>query len=123
MARILIVDDEPTICRLVRAALEAVGHTVLEAGDGVVGLQLAKLERPDLILLDLSLPRMGGLEVARNLQQDSQVSSIPVVYLTGLIPEAEAALASFRPSSVLAKPFSPNLLVKRVASALAAPAA
>ena len=121
MARVLIVDDEPTICRLVRAALETEGHEVLEAGDGVLGLSLAKLEQPDLVLLDLALPRMSGLEVARHLQQDSHVSSIPVLFLTGLVPEAEREPALHpSSSSVIAKPFSPDLLVRRVSAVLSA---
>jgi CheY-like chemotaxis protein len=89
---------------------------VIEAGDGVVGLNLAKIEKPDLILLDISLPRMSGLEVARHLREDSAVSSIPVLFLTGLVPESE--LDSGPSSSYISKPFSPDLLVKRVAEAL-----
>lgn len=119
MARILVVDDEPTICRLVRAALEHAGHSVIEAGDGVLGLNLAKLEQPDLILLDISLPRMSGLEVARHLREDGAVTSIPVLFLTGLVSETELDARPEAPgSSYIAKPFSPDLLVKRVAEAL-----
>ena len=120
MARILVVDDEPTICRLVRAALEEQGHRVIEAGDGVLGLNLAKLEKPDVILLDIALPSMSGLEVARHLQEDGAIASTPVLFLTGLVPEQESGSAD---SDYIAKPFSPDLLVHRVESALSTLAA
>ena len=115
MPTILVVDDEPTICRLVRRALEDAGFQVLEAGDGILGLKLAKLEQPDLILLDIALPQMSGLEVSRRLQSDANTSSIPVLYLTGLVPEAS------RGANVhghIAKPFSPPFLLERIESTL-----
>ncbi len=115
MPTVLIVDDEPTICRLVRRALEDAGFRVLEAGDGILGLKLAKLEQPDLILLDIALPQMSGLEVNRRLQSDATTSSIPVLYLTGLVPEASrgANLQGY-----IAKPFSPRSLIERIESTL-----
>lgn len=115
MARILVVDDEPAIRRLVRTALEERGDSILEAGDGNLGLKLAKLEQPDLILLDIALPQMSGLEVARHLREDAAISSIPVLFLTGLVPESERVEAA---AGVIPKPFSPKLLAERVASAL-----
>lgn len=115
MATILVVDDEPSICTLVRRALEDASFNVLEAADGILGLKLAKLEQPDLILLDIALPRMSGLEVNRRLQSDATTSSIPVLYLTGLVPESSGGT---NVQNYIAKPFSPRSLIQRVESAL-----
>ena len=88
MATILVVDDEPTIRRLIRSTLEPQGHQILEAADGILGLKLAGLEQPDLVLLDIALPQLSGLEVNRRLQSNPETATIPVLYLTGLIPDA-----------------------------------
>lgn len=117
MDTILVVDDDPTICRLVRSALETAGYRVLEASNGIEGLKVAQLERPDLILLDIALPQMSGLEVSRHLQENAGTASIPVLYLTGLVPDMEGD----GPTSVrgyIAKPFTPSVLVERAAAAL-----
>lgn len=116
MATILVVDDEPIIRRLIRSALEDQGHQILEASDGVLGLKLAGLEQPDLVLLDIALPQMSGLEVNRRLQSNPETATIPVLYLTGLIPDAPGAGTS--ESAYIAKPFSPQSLVERIDSLL-----
>lgn len=115
MPTILVVDDEPVICSLVRRALEDANFNVLEASDGILGLKLAKLELPDLILLDIALPQMNGLEVNRHLQSDATTSSIPVLYLTGLVPETPH---DSNVQGVIAKPFSPHSLIERIESTL-----
>ena len=117
MATILVVDDEPTICRLVRSALETSGYAVLEASNGMLGLKLAQMEQPDLILLDIALPQMSGLEVNRRLQGDATTASIPVLYLTGLVPETDRD-SSGSVQGYIAKPFSPALLIERIESVL-----
>lgn len=117
MATILVVDDEPTICRLVRSALELSGFQVLEASNGMLGLKLAQMEQPDLILLDIALPQMSGLEVNRRLQGDATTASIPVLYLTGLVPETDRD-SSGSVQGYIAKPFSPALLIERIESVL-----
>ncbi len=117
MATILVVDDESTICTLVRRALEASGYRVLEASNGILGLKLAQLEEPDLILLDIALPQMSGLEVNRRLQANAKTASIPVLYLTGLVPEAVRD-TSERVQGYIAKPFSPALLIERIETVL-----
>lgn len=117
MATILVVDDEATICTLVRRALETSGYRVLEASDGILGLKLAQLEQPDLILLDIALPQMSGLEVSRRLLGNAKTASIPVLYLTGLVPEAvRDTSGSVR--GYIAKPFSPTLLIERIETEL-----
>ena len=117
MATILVVDDEATICTLVRRTLETSGHQVLEASNGILGLKLAQLEEPDLILLDIALPQMSGLEVSRRLQGNAMTASIPVLYLTGLVPEAVRD-TSGGVQGYIAKPFSPTLLIERIETVL-----
>ena len=78
-SKILVIDDDPNVVRLVRLYLERDGHEVLTANDGVTGLELAREEQPGLIVLDLMLPRMDGMEVCRTLRAES---SVPIVMLT-----------------------------------------
>lgn len=113
MPTILVVDDEPTIRMLVRLTLEREGHDVLEADAGPSGLALAEVCHPDLVLLDIALPQLNGLEVARRLGD-----STPVLLLTGLAPEAEveAGVAAIR--GFVEKPFSPAELARRVREVL-----
>lgn len=79
MSKVLIIDDEEQMCRLLRLVLEARGHEVRQAGDGATGLQEAAFLRPDVVLLDLGLPGMGGLEVLKRLREWSDV---PVLVLS-----------------------------------------
>jgi DNA-binding response OmpR family regulator len=81
-ARVLIVDDEAPIRLLCRVNLEAEKMEVLEAGDGPSGLEAARKERPDVILLDVMMPGLDGWRVAEELLEDPATSSIPIVFLT-----------------------------------------
>ena len=84
MAKVLIVEDNPTNMTLAVFLLQSVGHTVLSAMDAEVGLTLARDEQPDLILMDIQLPGMDGLEATALLKQDESTRAIPVVALTAL---------------------------------------
>jgi DNA-binding response OmpR family regulator len=81
-ARVLVVDDEAPIRLLCRVNLEAERMEVLEAGDGPSGLEAARKERPDVILLDVMMPGLDGWRVAEELLEDPATSSIPIVFLT-----------------------------------------
>jgi DNA-binding response OmpR family regulator len=81
-ARVLVVDDEAPIRLLCRVNLEAEGMEVLEAGDGPSGLEAARRERPDVVLLDVMMPGLDGWRVAEELLEDPETSSIPIVFLT-----------------------------------------
>jgi two-component system, cell cycle response regulator DivK len=81
-ARILVVEDNAMNLELVRDILTAEGYEVLEASDGATGVAIAALERPSLILMDLQLPRMDGLEAARSLRADPRLREIPIVAVT-----------------------------------------
>jgi len=81
-ARVLVVDDEAPIRLLCRVNLEAEKMEVLEAGDGPTGLEMARKEHPDVILLDVMMPGLDGWRVAEELLEDPATSSIPIVFLT-----------------------------------------
>jgi CheY-like chemotaxis protein len=82
VARILVVDDEPHIIKLVSFTLERRGHDVLSAPDGPTGLELAAAESPDLIFMDVMMPMMTGLEALEALKEDPETGEIPVVMLS-----------------------------------------
>jgi two-component system alkaline phosphatase synthesis response regulator PhoP len=105
MTRVLVVDDEPAIRLLARVNLEADGMEVLEAGDGETAVTQARGEQPDLILLDVVMPRIDGLEVARRLRGDERTRDIPIVFMSGLVELPEEAAG--RGDDVLVKPFDP----------------
>jgi DNA-binding response OmpR family regulator len=80
--RVLVIDDEPPIRLLCRVNLEAEDMTVLEANDGPSGLEVARRERPDVILLDVMMPALDGWRVAEDLLADPRTSEIPIIFLT-----------------------------------------
>lgn len=115
MPTVLVVDDEPTIRTLIRAVLEPTGYHVVEAVDGVSALAVAEKLRPDLILLDIALPRLSGLEVCRRIKADSATASTPIILLTGFVQEAEReAGEQAGAEGFIAKPFSPAALLQRI---------
>jgi two-component system cell cycle response regulator DivK len=90
MATVLVVEDNPTNMTLVVFLLESVGHTVLTATDAELGLAMARASHPHLILMDIQLPGMDGLEATVLLKQDSATRAIPVVALTALAMKGDA---------------------------------
>ena len=116
MATILVVDDEPQIAHLLRDHLEHAGFTVLTAGDGRAALRLAAVERPDLVVLDLGLPGLDGLDVARTLRRDNLV---PIIMLTARGEESDKLVGlELGADDYLTKPFSPKELVARIRAVL-----
>ncbi|MDT0165752.1 response regulator transcription factor [Actinotalea sp. AC32] len=114
--RVLVVDDDATIRDVVRRYLERAGHEVLLAVDGPGALRLAATGRPDLVVLDLMLPGMGGLEVCRRLRATTPV---PVVMVTARTDEADRiAGLELGADDYVGKPFSPRELVLRVEAVL-----
>ena len=114
--KILVVDDDPNVVELVRLYLERDGYEVLTANDGATGLEMAIEEQPSLIVLDLMLPRMDGMEVCRALREES---SVPVIMLTAMVEEDDR-LAGFDlgADDYVTKPFSPRELAARVRAVL-----
>jgi DNA-binding response OmpR family regulator len=116
VATILIVDDEPQIVRLVRDYLEHGGFSVLTAHDGPTALRTARTSRPDLVVLDLGLPGLDGLDVARALRRDGEV---PIIMLTARTDESDKLVGlELGADDYLTKPFSPKELVARVRAVL-----
>ncbi len=116
MATILVVDDEPRIVQLVRDYLEHGGFTVLVASDGAAALRSARTGRPDLVILDLGLPGLDGLDVARALRRDGEV---PIIMLTARTEESDKLVGlELGADDYLTKPFSPKELVARVRAVL-----
>ena len=82
--KVIIIEDEPVFRLIYKGVLENAGYNVLEAGTGLQGLEMVKNERPDIILLDLILPEMGGYEVLAKLREDKFLREIPVIILSVL---------------------------------------
>ena len=112
MKTILVVDDEPKITKLLRDYLERAGFGVRTSVDGKSALATARTEKPDLILLDLGLPRMDGLDVTRELRK---LSNVPIIMLTARSEESDKLIGlELGADDYITKPFSPKEVVARV---------
>lgn len=119
MSRILIADDEPHIRRLVSFTLGKSGYEVLEASDGGAAVRVAKEEKPDLILMDVMMPVMTGLDAVRALKSDPETADIPVVMLSAKSQKTEVAEGlDCGAAEYICKPFTPKDLVQRVGEIL-----
>jgi two-component system alkaline phosphatase synthesis response regulator PhoP len=110
--KILVVDDEPKIAEICQDYLKASGYEVVTARTGPDGLSAARRERPDLVVLDLMLPEMDGLDVCRTLRRESDV---PIIMLTARVEETDKLIGlEIGADDYITKPFSPRELVARV---------
>jgi two-component system, OmpR family, alkaline phosphatase synthesis response regulator PhoP len=116
MTKILVIDDEPSIVNLVTAYLKPEGYEVFTASDGPTGLKAARAYKPDLVVLDLMLPGMDGIEVLSHLRRESNVY---VILLTAKTEETDKIVGlSVGADDYVTKPFSPRELVARIKAAL-----
>jgi DNA-binding response OmpR family regulator len=114
-SKILVVDDEPEAVELVGFNLEQAGYAVVTAADGAEALNKARANSPSLIVLDLMLPEVGGLEVCKMLRRDSVTAGIPIIMLTAKAAEIDRVLGlELGADDYITKPFSPRELVLRV---------
>ncbi|MBS4219386.1 response regulator transcription factor [Bacillus sp. FJAT-49711] len=115
--RVLVVDDEPSIVTLLRFNLEKAGFSVMTAADGKTGLEMAMKENPDLIVLDLMLPGMDGMDVCKTLRQEKVKT--PILMLTAKDDEFDKVLGlELGADDYLTKPFSPREVIARVKAIL-----
>ena len=118
-AKILVVDDEPDAVELIRFNLNAAGYEVVTAENGEAAIKRARVTTPDLILLDIMLPEVDGLEVCKILRRDPATSAIPIIMLTAKAAEIDRVLGlELGADDYVTKPFSPRELVLRIKSRL-----
>jgi DNA-binding response OmpR family regulator len=116
MATILIIEDEPELVKVLRSYLEQAGFNVLSAGRGDTGLSTWEHKRPDLVILDLNLPGLDGLDVAREIRRKSNT---PVIMLTARVEEMDELIGlELGADDYITKPFSPRVVVARVRALL-----
>ena len=119
MKTILLADDEVNLRMLVHTTLDDPHYRILEAADGTAALELAKQERPDLLVLDWMMPGMTGIEVVRALRHDTETAHIPIIMLTAKGQEKDKEQgSSLGTYAYLVKPFSPLELLEKVQEVL-----
>jgi len=117
--KILVVDDEPDVVSLLSLLLKAQGYEIITAIDGQVALEKARGEKPDLILLDIMLPKLDGYKVARMLKFDEKYKNIPIIMLTAKIQEKDKDIGlQMGADDYLTKPFDTATLVEKVKAIL-----
>jgi two-component system alkaline phosphatase synthesis response regulator PhoP len=117
--KVLVVDDEKDLVELIDYNLRKEGYTVLTAGDGLEALKLAAREAPDIVVLDIMLPGMQGLDVLKTLKKKPETASTPVILLTAKSEELDKVLGlELGADDYVTKPFSPRELVARVKAVL-----
>ena len=132
--RILIVDDDPDVVLFLSTVLHDHGYDTLEASNGREGYEIARAEKPDLILLDLMMPQKSGIALLNDLKQDETLRRIPVVMVTGVTGETGIDLETFfkrppsedrhdppRPDGYIEKPVAPETLLSLVTELLKGP--
>ena len=115
MAKIVIAEDEQDIKELLAFTLRYAGHDVVTGSDGFEAVALTRIEIPDLVLLDVRMPKMNGYDACREIKQDPEIGHIPVVFLSakGQESEIEEGLAAGA-AAYLLKPFAPDALVQEL---------
>ena len=114
----LVIDDDPVILKLLHVNFEIEGYTVISAEDGITGLAKARDRQPDLIILDVMMPGMNGLDVAKTLRTSAATSAIPIILLSAKAQANDVARGREVADDYITKPFDPLELLDRVAGFL-----
>lgn len=113
--RILVIDDEPQMVEILKVRLEASGYGVISSYDGLDAVEKARREKPDLILLDIMLPRMDGYRVCRTLKFDERYKDIPIIMFTARAHEKDKETAEeVGADAYMIKPFEPRMLLDKI---------
>jgi CheY-like chemotaxis protein len=113
--RVLICDDDPVILRLLQVNLEIEGYDVISAHHGEEAVQLARSERPDLVVLDIMMPRMDGYEACNKIKSYDETRDVPIVFLSAKAQQSDIDMGtSFGVTHYLTKPFDPTELLEVV---------
>ena len=115
MAKILLVDDEIQLITMIQMRLEANGYEVITANDGEAGLEKAKSENPDLIMLDVMMPKMDGYKVCGLLKNDTRYSKIPIILFTARAQQDDKDVGGeVGADAYITKPFEPPILLAKI---------
>ena len=121
MKKILIADDEPDIIEILKFVLEGAGYECITAADGEEGLKLARTVSPDLIILDVMMPKMNGYKICRLLKFDSKYRDIPIIMLTARSQEKDRSIGGETGADeYITKPFDIEYVLEKVKSCLVA---
>ncbi len=116
----LVAEDEPAMLNLVARHLKGLGFHVVEASEGDIAWELAQTHHPDIVILDVMMPGMSGLDAARALRQDSAMDGLPIIMLTARAQESDIEQGfEAGADDYIVKPFSPRELASRVSAVLA----
>jgi len=115
-AKVLVVEDDPSVRGLLHTLLTGEGYEVATASDGLAGLVKASSAKPDLMLLDLMMPDLGGIRVLEELREDPTMSDIPVIVVTGKLEAVPPLRGLLGEDNVFVKPFGVTELLDRVAA-------
>jgi DNA-binding response OmpR family regulator len=120
MAKVVIAEDEPDIRDLIRFTLQFAGYEVFAGNNGEEGYELTKREKPDIVLMDVRMPKMTGYEACRKIKADPELKDIPVIFLSAKGQEAEIQSGlDAGADEYLLKPFAPDQLTERIREILA----
>ena len=112
--KIVIIDDEPTVTKMLVYRLEAKGYEITTAIDGKEGVALIRSQKPDLIILDYLLPDMTSKEVADNIKKDDELSRIPIILITASVEDIDEKAKECSAVDFMAKPIEPETLYQKV---------
>jgi CheY-like chemotaxis protein len=121
MAMIVTAEDNEDVRVLTARSLRRAGHTVVETADGLEGLAAVREHAPDVVITDVDMPRMTGLELCRAIRDDPELRHTPVLVVSGSITPDDSSAASSGVTAILGKPFAPSELLQRLDEMLAHP--